>query len=507
MPHRDSGVYLYIGQGVLQGGLPYRDFWDHKGPLIYYLNAAGLLLVPVSYWGVWLVEVVMLCLAALTSLAVIKRLRNVFAAWAGTIVWLFGFRYVMDGGNRVEEYALLLYFLQMALFLLPDRRLAGWRRFFLIGVLAGFGGLLRPNLISPFVSIALILLWNLIVSKPAARELVKSTHLHELIALISGAGLTFAAAFLFFAVQGAGRDFYRDVFAYNFLYAQTGTQHWEALLTALRLLWLPAVIAFAGWLPAGRDLLAAKESVFPKPLLQYALIALPVEMSLSLVSGFKNSHYFIPWLPVLGLLAAMAVYRTSTVLTSLGERGATRAAQGVLYSMPLVLVIALCLQNLPALSVAASDPGRSGRLFSVDYDRSSEWIQAKRLLDSVAPGTAVFFWGNEVKYNFVMGRPAPSRYIYLYPFLMPGFPTDSMGREFLADLEEKKPVIVDIRPAAIPALGSQNAWRDYPTLLPAVRYIHENYEIVDNFAVGTVVYVENIKYVLEREWIVWKYKP
>src|SRR5215470_11276925 len=54
---RDSGVFLYAGSRILAGQVPYRDVWDHKGPLIYYIDALGLLIGHGSRWGVWLLEV------------------------------------------------------------------------------------------------------------------------------------------------------------------------------------------------------------------------------------------------------------------------------------------------------------------------------------------------------------------------------------------------------------------------------------------------------------------
>jgi hypothetical protein len=41
LPSRDSGVFLYVGWRLLQGDIPYRDIWDHKPPLIYFVDALG----------------------------------------------------------------------------------------------------------------------------------------------------------------------------------------------------------------------------------------------------------------------------------------------------------------------------------------------------------------------------------------------------------------------------------------------------------------------------------
>jgi len=39
---RDSGVFHYVGWLITQGKIPYRDVWDHKPPVIFFINALGL---------------------------------------------------------------------------------------------------------------------------------------------------------------------------------------------------------------------------------------------------------------------------------------------------------------------------------------------------------------------------------------------------------------------------------------------------------------------------------
>ncbi len=53
IPNRDSGAFLYIGQRILKGDIPYRDIWDHKPPCIFFINALGLFIGRGAIWGVW----------------------------------------------------------------------------------------------------------------------------------------------------------------------------------------------------------------------------------------------------------------------------------------------------------------------------------------------------------------------------------------------------------------------------------------------------------------------
>ena len=107
-PMEDSSAFLYIGERILEGKAPYRDVFDHKGPLLYLIQIVGLKLTPGSYTGVWLLEVLnmLLTTAAAGKLAATVSNRDdsgylavlaVFGA-CGWKIW--------QGGNFTEEYAL-----------------------------------------------------------------------------------------------------------------------------------------------------------------------------------------------------------------------------------------------------------------------------------------------------------------------------------------------------------------------------------------------------------------
>ncbi|MEG1890663.1 MAG: hypothetical protein RR301_04555 [Clostridia bacterium] len=58
----DANIYFTIGKGMTRGMVVYRDLYDHKGPLLYALHALCALLSPMSFLGVFLLEV--FCAAA-----------------------------------------------------------------------------------------------------------------------------------------------------------------------------------------------------------------------------------------------------------------------------------------------------------------------------------------------------------------------------------------------------------------------------------------------------------
>ena len=60
-PQYDRQVFIYGSMTILKGGIPYRDFFDHKPPLIYLILAIGW---PLKWWGIWMVGVLSKWIAA-----------------------------------------------------------------------------------------------------------------------------------------------------------------------------------------------------------------------------------------------------------------------------------------------------------------------------------------------------------------------------------------------------------------------------------------------------------
>ena len=100
----DSSVFKYVARVIIDGGMPYKDTFDHKGPLVYLLNVAG---IHIAYWrGIWAVEFVTLfaTFIVMYKIARIKCRRItsfLLLVFAGSSL----FKY-FEGGNLTEEYAM-----------------------------------------------------------------------------------------------------------------------------------------------------------------------------------------------------------------------------------------------------------------------------------------------------------------------------------------------------------------------------------------------------------------
>lgn len=68
-------------------------------------------------------------------------------------------------------------------------------------------------------------------------------------------------------------------------------------------------------------------------------------------------------------------------------------------------------------------------------------------------------WSAESAYNYILGRPSPTRYVHQYPLYTCGYATPEMVDTLRVDIEDHHPLIVDTSPTN----------RRVPPLDPAAR--------------------------------------
>jgi len=472
VPARDQGVYLYVGQQILDGKIPYRDVWDHKGPLVYYVNALGLWLTD-SIWGVWILEIIFLFLAAVAGFLAMRAAFDSPIALSTTILWLAAFPDVVDHGNSVEEYSLPFQFAAMYFFLRAQNPKGWWNEFW-IGVTAALTFSLRPNNIGLHLAIGLILVADLMWS--AQKE--RFQPFKRILAAAAGSGVVFASIAVYFAANHALRDLLDQVFVFNYYYSQLETLTWSAITKGYELMPLLVVLSMVG-LAGSLIYLSKRGNDLPSRLAWLALAAAPIQLYLSLLSGRKYMHYYIAWLPVLTLLTGLLIF-------SMGHWGGKLIrAESFRKRLSLILAIGLIFTfgwrpivgRLPKLSAVARTVWAQKAFPTPDY---STVEPVSYILNRTQPADYVLIWGNASVYNFLSERESPSRFVYTYAFGVPAYVTEAMADELLAELAAKKPLILDASKGDknIRAVRSQ-LWNDLPATQRVMRFIEENYVEAD----------------------------
>lgn len=439
----DSGVFLYTGWRILDGAVPYRDVWDHKPPLIFYINAAGLALGGGSRWGVWLIELVLLTLAAWLLLRLLTRHFGLPAAILSLHLWASSLLLIIQGGNQTAEYALPLQLASLWVAANADQPGFQRRQAYLIGLLSGLAFFIKQPTVGLGLAIALVL---------AARRLragQRERLAGEALALCAGVLTVAAPIVAYFAAHGALAEFWDAAFGYSFVYS---TANWDSRLSSalagLRQLsrgGLPQ-LAFIGY---GVALLWARFGRLPRPewtaLVVVGLIDLPLEVLLVNLSGRPFVHYYITLLPILAVFAGLTFW---LVLDRLSRDGIPRAATG-----------ALALALMAAFSWALA----TGYVDATRLFREARDDTAIRYLErTTAPDDSVLVWGTQAAVNFYAQRRSPTRFVYQLPLYQSGYSDEALILEFLDGIARARPrLILDSDEALTPLY-------EFPVQTPAI---------------------------------------
>lgn len=297
VPDRDYGFYVYIGDQIVHGKLPYLDAWESKPPAIFYVNAVGLWLGRGSRWGVWIIELVSLVVAAIISFNTLRKLWGIWPALAGLILWFIGLDLTLEGGNLTEEYPLALHFLSIALFIklidTPNNRPYN----VLLGLSFGISFLFRPNNAVPEAAIILIL----ILTRAFRRDL--KFVLQQILWMSIGVLIPLLVIVIYFWSQGLLHELFEASILYNLTYSTTTITSDSPLLIGFRTFGWIAWVAAAGYLVALQRVLKTGN-----PFYLLLLIGWPMIIYLSDPAGRSYAHYFINWLPFIGMFGGLVVH-------------------------------------------------------------------------------------------------------------------------------------------------------------------------------------------------------
>lgn len=149
-PGTDSSVFIYIGQKMIQGQLPYLDVFDHKGIILYFIQYLGLKLAQGDFVGVWILEVVNLFITFLYMRKIAGLITdNKVLVYLSLVLVFFCGQATFEGGNFTEEYALPWIAMALYIFLkyMHDEKYHFFE-IFILGVGFAVVAMLRINMIA-----------------------------------------------------------------------------------------------------------------------------------------------------------------------------------------------------------------------------------------------------------------------------------------------------------------------------------------------------------------------
>ncbi len=400
---RDEGAFFVIAQGILHGHLPYRDFFDHKPPGLYYLLAPVLAIT--SPFSVSQQIVAVRAVALLANLATAAGLVVLGTRWKRLEVgilaaglWLTVLPIYEGALVQTEPFSTTAV---VWAFVIASGR-PGWRTALGAGLLATLSGLFKQTAILAVPGVALVLYAGL---------LPRGRWFPPLRTLLGAAG-AFAAGLVapwllvvgFFAAQAGLQPFLNQVIIANFHYPPDPLKvTWKLVQGAFYSMPLAFVLPVIYALVLGVIALRAPSRL--RERLNFGLVAAAMTALLNL-APFASHGYYHYWLQILPwtlLLCGAAIVDLLVVarpaLTAVGQESDAPLRAAVL---PFIMV---------GLLGFAGSGGRPD--ISAQYDRQIEggnWIR-----QSVPSDARLLVAPAQPEYYFLSGHQPVTDYIYILP--------------------------------------------------------------------------------------------
>jgi hypothetical protein len=223
----DASFFSMAGRGIIEGWVPYVDFFDLKGPYFFFLQALGQLMHQ-GRLGIFLLQVPFL----FASLVLIYKMSQLYLSKKKSVfvlcVFLFLHIAMLWGGNTLEEFCLPINLLCMytALKTIKEKDTSKLpKHAFLYGLCFGFILFSKITVAAPLIGIVGTFGVLLLVKKDY------KTFLKYVLYFLGGLAAATLPLILFFGFNGALLDMLYAVFAFAFKrsvdFAETYNLTWE----------------------------------------------------------------------------------------------------------------------------------------------------------------------------------------------------------------------------------------------------------------------------------------
>ena len=173
LPDIDSSVFQVMGKGMLEHKIIYKDLFDHKGPIVYIINAIAFIIS--NKYGLFIMEFIISYIGIIfvykTARIVLCKKTSIFPS---LFYILISFKYFY-GGNFTEEYAIT--FMSIAMYfiikILHNKEINKKFYWIIIGATFTINLLIKPTYISIWVAFGIVQLISSIKDKKI-KELIKS---------------------------------------------------------------------------------------------------------------------------------------------------------------------------------------------------------------------------------------------------------------------------------------------------------------------------------------------
>lgn len=211
----DVNCFFTMGRSLLDGMVPYRDLYEQKGPVLYFVFAIISLFSRESYIGVYLLEVVtyglFLYFSGLIAQLYLGKTRIVYLL-ISIIAALLPMSWSFTHGGSVEQHSLFMiaYALYSFLSAMHEKRALSTKEAILNGIWAGMMLWIKYTMLGFYLGLALFVLVWYLTTRQSWKQLFLTIG-----QFLLGIAAVSSVVFLYFALNGALSDLFTCYFYNN----------------------------------------------------------------------------------------------------------------------------------------------------------------------------------------------------------------------------------------------------------------------------------------------------
>ena len=390
----DSAVFVYIGQRMHSGFVPYRDMFDHKGIYLYFLE---FLATSLDDFGIYLLD---FC-SVFVSTALIYKISRLMcesqSACLDSVLFIFLVSaypiYKKGGGNLTEYYALPCISWSLYIFIKSLKsKTVSFCDFFCVGITFTIVLLLRVNMVAQWVFFIPFIFVIFLKNKQ------NSALLRMILGVVSGVIVATLPAVIYFCATKSAKFFWDSYILFNFKYISqetVGQDNVGRLLVAFdffSLFFIPNVLMIVATLKIYKNIGVVAN--FLAYLFTFYFV---------IISGRSYNHYAIILLPFFALPIAILLESLVNSLSNKTDLRKFKINQFCFFGIIILFAAVYCLDCLKIRK---------------NYFSPENLAIVQYLKNNTATDADVLVIGNSVRYNIEAKRFTNQRFFYQTPILI-----------------------------------------------------------------------------------------
>lgn len=429
----DHGIIASVGSSYIDGGVPYVDSWDMKGPVAYLPFSLAELLFGSTMWGVRLIDLMIWLVAGYVLFDRVRSLADwrigLWTAMA-TYLWIASSGWFFTAAP--ESWVTASSIIAILPLLAPHRR-PGLAMMLACGVLISCAGLVKPFY---FTLGAAPLVWLAL-----SPDLDWRRRCRMLAALGLGALVPLFVVAAYFAARGGLEQAIEVHLLFPLSTYAVESTGWHVMFEGISAFAFKMPIA----LTAPLIIAAIWQWKSQRRLLATLLTWLGVAFFCVALQGKYFVYHWFPAYPPWFILAALGLHGLLRANVSGAQRWQSLICAIVLSCAVLVLAgvsgrPARDVMKLAYYRIFQDDPQSYYSSYNFRmYNSADEIAAASYIAENSDPAEGVYIWGSDSTVAYLADRPSSSRFTFSMPLTMAGEYRDDYRAQVIQQLTMRPP--------------------------------------------------------------------